>query len=95
MSRGRAQRRLLGMTSSPTPRQLAVRETDGIEVTLLWYAEADAVAIQVDDRRLGLRFEVPVAKDRAMHAFEHPFTYADDLVAAAAQDAGEISFDVR
>jgi hypothetical protein len=53
------------------------------------------VAIQVDDRRLGLRFEVPVAKDRAMHAFEHPFTYADDLVAAAAQDAGEISFDVR
>jgi hypothetical protein len=83
------------MTSSSTPRELAVRETDGIEVALLWYAEADAVAIQVDDRRLGVRFEVPVAKDRAMHAFEHPFTYADDLVTTDAQDADEVSFDVR
>ena len=82
------------MTSSSTPRELAVRETDGIEVTLLWYAEADQVAVTVDDRRLGVRFEVPVARDRAMHAFEHPFTYADDLVTAAAVEP-EISFDAR
>ena len=83
-------------SSSPsTPRELAVRENDGIHVTLLWYADADAVAVQVDDRRLGIRFELPVSRDRAMHAFEHPFAYADDLVTDSAQDAPEISFDVR
>jgi hypothetical protein len=39
-------------------------------------------------------FEVPVARDRSMHAFEHPFTYADDLVTTGAVEP-EISFDAR
>jgi hypothetical protein len=83
-------------SSSTTPRELAVRETDGIEVKLLWYAAEDRVAVHVDDARLGVRFEVPVAHERAMHAFEHPFTYADDAATTPAQDADEtFSLDVR
>jgi hypothetical protein len=80
-------------SSTTTPRELAVRETDGIEVTLLWYPAEDRVAVHVDDARLGVRFEVPVDRDRAMHAFEHPFTYADAAVAAPADET--FSFDVR
>jgi hypothetical protein len=83
--------------SSSTPRELAVRETDGIEVTLLWYAAEDRVAVHVDDARLGVRFEVPVDRDRAMHAFAHPFTYADDAVVAPAEAGADetFSFDAR
>jgi hypothetical protein len=60
-----------------TARELAVRRTDGIHVTLLWHPETDEVAVRVDDRKLGVQFEVPVAAQAALHAFEHPFTYVE------------------
>jgi hypothetical protein len=85
------------MTSSSSaqpsfPRELAVRDVDGLHVTLLWYPGTEAVAVRVDDYRLGVRFEVPVPASRAWHAFEHPFTYADaDAVGEPVHDA--LTFD--
>jgi hypothetical protein len=49
---------------------------DQIEVQLLWSAEDDSVSVAVCDHRDGVVFELPVAPERAMHAFHHPFAYA-------------------
>ena len=64
--------------TAPTARarELAHREGDGIEVTLVWYAETDRVAVRVTDVSTGQRFELRVARDRALDAFHHPFAYA-------------------
>ena len=47
-----------------TTRELAARESDGIHVLL------------VEDTRLGDRFRIAVAPERALDAFYHPFAYA-------------------
>jgi hypothetical protein len=57
-------------------RELAHRTTNGIEVTLLWSAEEDALAVQVIDTAGEQAFEVVVERDQAMHAFHHPYAYA-------------------
>jgi hypothetical protein len=69
------------MTGHPTHlqdsrRELAHRVADGIEVQLLWSATDDSVSVAVCDHRDGVVFELPVARDRALHAFNHPFAYA-------------------
>jgi hypothetical protein len=64
---------------SPTARrsrELAARESDGIHVLLLWHPDEDAVTVSVEDARLGDRFRLAVAADRALDAFYHPFAYA-------------------
>jgi hypothetical protein len=64
---------------SPTPRQtreLAARECDGIHVLLLWHPREDALTVSVEDARLGDRFQLAVAPDRALDAFYHPFAHA-------------------
>jgi hypothetical protein len=60
----------------PHATELAQREGDGIEVTLVWYAETGRIAVRVADTRTGDRFELRVAHDRALDAFNHPFAYA-------------------
>ena len=57
-------------------RELAARESDGIHVRLLWHPREDAVTVSVDDTRVGQRFDLAVARDRALEAFYHPFAYA-------------------
>jgi len=57
-------------------RELAHRIADGIEVALMWCAADDSVSVSVRDHREGVVFELPVAPERAMHAFHHPFAYA-------------------
>ena len=57
-------------------RELAARENDGIHVLLLWHPPGNTLTVSVDDARLGDRFQVAVAPDRALHAFYHPFAYA-------------------
>lgn len=65
------------MTSpTTTTRELAVRESDGVRVLLLWHPREDAVTVSVEDSRAGQSFELPVARDRALEAFYHPFAYA-------------------
>jgi hypothetical protein len=61
---------------APQTRELAVRDSDGVHVLLLWHPEKNAVTVSVEDARVGDRFHVAVAPDRALEAFYHPFAYA-------------------
>ena len=63
-------------THHTSRRELAHRVADQIEVQLLWSAADDTVSVAVCDHRDGVVFELPVAPERAMHAFHHPFAYA-------------------
>lgn len=58
------------------PRELAERESDGLHVVLLWYPGVDQLTVSVEDVRVGDRFQLAVAPDRALDAFNHPFSYA-------------------
>ena len=55
---------------------LADRESDGIEVTLLWNADSGRVKVVVDDAKLDESFELDVPRADALAAFHHPFAYA-------------------
>jgi hypothetical protein len=62
--------------TTPNTRELAARESNGLHVVLLWHPCEDALTVSVEDDRLGDRFQVAVAPDRALDAFYHPFAYA-------------------
>ena len=62
--------------ATPNTRELAARESNGLHVVLLWHPREDALTVSVEDDRLGDRFQLAVAPDRALDAFYHPFTYA-------------------
>ena len=62
-------------TTAPT-RELAARESDGIHVLLLWDPSDNELTVSVEDSRVGDRFQLAVAPDRALDAFYHPFAYA-------------------
>jgi hypothetical protein len=55
---------------------LADRESDGLEVTLLWSRTTGRVKVAVSDSKLDVQFELDVARADALEAFHHPFTYA-------------------
>jgi hypothetical protein len=57
-------------------RELAARVASGIRVVLFWRPANDDVIVAVADERTGERFELRVARERALHAFHHPFVYA-------------------
>ena len=61
---------------TPAARELAVRESNGVRVLLLWRPREDAVTVSVDDARAGHSFEAAVKRGRALEAFHHPFAYA-------------------
>jgi hypothetical protein len=68
-----------GGAMSPTTlgtRELAARETDGINILLLWHPGSDALTVSVEDVRVGECFQLAVAPDRALDAFYHPYAYA-------------------
>jgi len=56
-------------------RELAHRQGDGIDVTLRWRPEDDAVVLAVEDWRNGESFELEIERDLALDAFRHPFAY--------------------
>ena len=60
----------------PNTRELAARESDGVLVRLLWHPRDGTVSVSVEDARAGRSFELPVASDRALDAFHHPFAHA-------------------
>jgi hypothetical protein len=68
------------MVPSPTkdllPLELDYRATDGVEVSLLWHKPTNRLFVSVNDMRSGELFEVDVASDYALDAFEHPYAYA-------------------
>ena len=59
----------------PAPRELACRVNDGLRVLLLWHPVNGGVTVSVADERTGDRFELPVARERALDAFYHPFAH--------------------
>jgi hypothetical protein len=58
------------------PRELAVRDSDGVHVVLLWHPHENTLTVSVEDVRAGERFQLAIAPDRALDAFYHPFAYA-------------------
>ena len=57
-------------------KELAVREGDGLEITLQWSMSADRVKVSVLDQRHDESFDIHVAGAQALSAFYHPFVYA-------------------
>ena len=57
-------------------RELAHREGDGLEVTLLWDERCDRLAVSVFDWKTGDCFALEAACDKALDVFYHPFSYA-------------------
>lgn len=57
-------------------RELAARQSDGVEVRLLWDEQSDEVCVVVADVLEGASFEVPVEPEHALDAFNHPYGYA-------------------
>jgi hypothetical protein len=64
------------MSVTSRTRELAARVSDGVVVLLLWHPDENAVTVSVEDSRLGDRFHLAVAPDRALDVFYHPFAYA-------------------
>ena len=57
-------------------RELAGRENEGLEISLLWTKNGDRVKVAVADARLDEHFEFDVAGADALDAFYHPFAFA-------------------
>jgi len=57
-------------------RELAARDSDGVHVLLLWHPLENTLTVSVEDERVGDRFQLAIAPDRALDAFYHPFAYA-------------------
>jgi hypothetical protein len=63
-------------TAASASRELASRESDGVQVLLLWHPRDDALTVSVEDSRAGQRFEISVDRGLALDAFYHPYAYA-------------------
>ena len=61
-----------------TWKELAGRENEGLEISLLWNKSADRLKVTVADARLDEDFEFDVVGAHALAAFYHPFAYAAD-----------------
>jgi hypothetical protein len=58
--------------------ELAERQNEGLEVSLLWSKSANRVKVAVADSKQNEQFEFEVAGADALAAFNHPFAYAGD-----------------
>jgi hypothetical protein len=56
--------------------ELHRRASAGVEVSLLWSRSAGKLIVSVADTMTGESFELPVAREEALEAFNHPFAYA-------------------
>jgi hypothetical protein len=57
-------------------KELAYREQDGLEVSLLWDPRSDDVCVDVIDQRNDSFLRIPVAGGSALDAFHHPYAYS-------------------
>jgi hypothetical protein len=62
--------------------ELAIRENDGLAVSLLWSRDTGRVKVAVVDVHLDEQFEFHVPGADALAAFHHPFAYAAGLGAS-------------
>jgi hypothetical protein len=56
-------------------RELARRVTGGLEITLYWEAHDNTTSIEVHQTATAETIAFPVAGDRALDAFHHPFAH--------------------
>ena len=63
-------------------RELARRVTGGFEITLYWEASDNTTSIEVHQRATAETIAFPVAADRALDAFHHPFAHLAEQEAA-------------
>jgi hypothetical protein len=63
--------------STTQPTELARRDSDGIEVTLVWLRDdgKDRLLVGVHDSRDGSSFEIPAEPHLALDVYYHPFAY--------------------
>ena len=57
-------------------RELAYRNQNGLEVTLLWDPRSNEVSVEVIDHLDDSGFRLPIAGHLALDAFHHPYAYA-------------------
>jgi hypothetical protein len=57
-------------------RELDRRQSDGIDVRLLWDSRTDTIIVAVEDQKTEASFEVEVDAADAVDAFRHPYAYA-------------------
>jgi hypothetical protein len=57
-------------------RELDRRQSDGIDVRLLWNQTDDQVVVAVFDAKTGDAFELQAPPHRALDVFHHPYAYA-------------------
>jgi hypothetical protein len=57
-------------------RELAYRASEGLEVTLLWSARENRLAVTVRDSRSGEQFALDAQDDNALEVFYHPYAHA-------------------
>jgi hypothetical protein len=60
---------------TPRHRELAHREDDGIEVSLLWEPATNDLRVCVHDRREGSCFEIRPQPSLALDVYYHPYVY--------------------
>jgi hypothetical protein len=61
-------------------RELAFRESHGLEVTLLWRPTTDELVVCACDHARGAYFEIWPDSRRALDVFYHPYSYIDQSV---------------
>jgi hypothetical protein len=64
---------------SAVTRELAQRQSGGVEVLLLWQPHVDRVEVSVRDASTGAELLIEVAPGDAIEAFYHPYAYAARL----------------
>jgi hypothetical protein len=69
-------------------RELSYRESDGIQVQLLWIPASDALSVLVTDTRTGECFELDAPGTHALDVFDHPFAYATYTQCSPAASGG-------
>ena len=67
---------MVDTTQALNPLELDFRAADGVEVSLLWHKPTNRLTVFVNDTRTGETFELEVASDYALDAFQHPYAYA-------------------
>ena len=69
-------------------KELAARESNGIEVTLYWHSRTNRVSVTVYDAHTDELFELDAGPSEALDLFHHPYAHAarrGSLAVAAAE----------
>jgi hypothetical protein len=65
----------MAVTAFRSLRELAHRESDGLEVTLYWRPANNELMVCVSDQRRGAYFVVTPESHLALDVFYHPYSY--------------------